>query len=78
MMFNFASPISGWEFRALISEAYNSSLPHAGWNIPYEFNESDLRISMRQIQMFLNDYKEVPFDALTYLTGIYGRRLWQP
>lgn len=30
---------------------------------------------MRQIQMFLNDYKEVPFDALTYLTGISGRKL---
>lgn len=28
---------------------------------------------MRQIQMFLNDYKEVPFEALTYLTGIYGQ-----
>lgn len=25
---------------------------------------------MRQIQMFLNEYEEIPFDALTYLTGI--------
>ncbi|KAF7253559.1 Dynein heavy chain 7, axonemal [Varanus komodoensis] len=48
-----------------------------GWNIPYEFNSSDLEISIQVLEMLLQKHKKIPWIALHYLTGevAYGGRV---
>ncbi|EAY20056.1 Dynein heavy chain family protein [Trichomonas vaginalis G3] len=50
-----------------------------GWNIPYEFNPSDLTISRRHLRMFLGEAQPgvVPYESLGYVIGElnYGGRV---
>jgi dynein heavy chain len=52
-----------------------------GWNVPYDFNESDMLVSARLLTLYLqkaHDNKEIiPWETLRYLIGdaMYGGRV---
>ena len=67
-------------FHATIQE--RKKFGKIGWNVSYDFNESDFRISFRLISMYLekahnNNEENLPWDTLRYLIGeaMYGGRV---
>lgn len=48
-----------------------------GWNIPYEFNDTDFDISAAQLELYVSVYDEIPYKVLQQLTSVvnYGGRI---
>ncbi len=48
-----------------------------GWNIPYEFNDTDFDITSAQLELYINQYKDIPYKVLQQLTSVmnYGGRI---
>jgi len=62
-------------FHALILE--RRSFGPVGWNNSYGFSEPDREISRQQLRQFIDEFKEIPFDALNYMVAEanYGGRV---
>jgi dynein heavy chain len=63
-------------FHAIIQE--RKKFGPLGWNIKYEFNDSDLQVSLEMAKMYLNESSTgVPWETLTYMLSeiSYGGRV---
>lgn len=63
-------------FHAVIRERRRYG--NLGWNLPaYDFNDSDFKVSSRQLFNMIENNEEIPLEALTYLCGEcnYGGRV---
>uniref|UniRef100_A0A8D9F093 Dynein heavy chain 6, axonemal n=1 Tax=Cacopsylla melanoneura TaxID=428564 RepID=A0A8D9F093_9HEMI len=64
-------------FHAVIQE--RKKFGFLGWNMLYEFNDSDQECALRTLKMYCA-HDTIPWDALTYTLGevIYGGRVTDP
>ena len=48
-----------------------------GWNVRYEFNNSDLSTALKYLKTYLEDFEEIPWPAVNYILGAicYGGRV---
>merc|ERR1711988_687457 len=48
-----------------------------GWNIPYEFNDTDMDITAAQLALYVSEYADIPYKVLCQLTSVvnYGGRI---
>nr|KAJ3422838.1 Dynein heavy chain 6, axonemal [Polyrhizophydium stewartii] len=70
-------PPQGVKFRKLIfGVCFFNAIIHErkkfgplGWNIMYDWSNSDLEVSITILRNMLQEYKSIPWEALLYLTG---------
>ncbi|CAM9811966.1 unnamed protein product [Ascophyllum nodosum] len=62
-------------FNALILE--RRKFGAVGWNIPYEWMNSDLKAAMMQVRMYVDEQENVPWDTLNVIVAdvTYGGRV---